>query len=271
MAKNNKRKNSKSWLIVLGIIVAGMIGLVQVLSYLSKGNTGDAETTTSVIEGTAGNGEIKQVLTGYGSLKQQSKKEVKYGGNVEITELYFKDGDMVKKGDVIAKVDPVSVMTSIKNIQTMINSLDKDIKSSAGNETSDKIITNTKGKVKVINVKEGQPVINTMYDKGYLIGISIDGLMCVDYENVESDAVVGDECDVTKKDGTVIKGKVASNLNNTIRITMSDSEVEFDEEVSVKLKGKDLGKAKAAINSPVNITAYTGDVKSVSVKVNDSV
>lgn len=104
----------KRLLIIAGILVVALIAIV----IWTKGS--GHETTRVATEKTAVR-DIVEVVSASG--KVQPEVEVKISSDVsgEIVELMVKEGDTVKKGDLLLRVDPIIYQSALQRIQATLN------------------------------------------------------------------------------------------------------------------------------------------------------
>ncbi len=104
----------KRLLIVGGILLVVLIVVVVMVK-------GSGHTTTRVATEKAGVRDITEVVSASG--KVQPEVEVKISSDVsgEIVELMVKEGDTVKKGDLLLRVDPIIYQSALQRIQATLN------------------------------------------------------------------------------------------------------------------------------------------------------
>ena len=108
-------KKSKKWLwIVLGIIVIGCIGM-----YVSNMNKEEEGIKVEIDELTKR--DILETVTASGKIFPE--KEVKISSDVsgEIVELYVTEGDTVKAGQLLAKIDPDTYLSAVERGKATLN------------------------------------------------------------------------------------------------------------------------------------------------------
>ena len=251
--------------------LAGLLVLVLVVSTVGSAGTEASQVKASVYSGTVEKGDITKVVSGTGTLTDETAEVVELSSSVEITKWYVSNGDVVVEGQQIAQVDKVSVMSAIAEIQEKLDELDDDLDSKEDETISETIKANTDGKIKVIYAESGESVVDVMYGHGALMLVSLDGMMAVSFETEEV-LYAGDTVSVTTEDGTALSGKVQSVANGKVVITVSDDSVEYAEKLTVTTEeGLVLGNAEAYIHSELKVTGYAGTVSSVNVSVNADV
>ena len=247
--------------------------LVSVLVVSTAGNAAEVapKAKPSVYSDKVEKGDITKVVSGTGTLTDSVTESVELPSTIEITKWYVSNGDVVVEGQKLAQVDKVSVMSAIADIQDKLTSLDRTLSNKNEETISETIKANTNGKIKMIYAESGKSVVDTMYEHGALMLVSLDGMMEVSFETTEA-LCAGDLVSVVTEDGSSFSGKVQSNINGKAIITMSDDYVDYAEKVTVTTEdGVELGTAEAYIHSELKVTGYAGTISSVNVSVNADV
>lgn len=265
-----KVKKTSPW--VWAIPVVGVVLLLVVVRILtSQTGTDSSQTEASVYSETATVGDISTVLPGTGTLTEEDAEAVSLPSDVEILEWYVSNGDTVAVGDKLAKVDTVSVMTAIATVQESLDALDEELSSYEEEDTEETLTAAADGRVKVIYAQEDTDVVDTMYEDGSLMLISLDGLMAVSFETDE-DVSVGDSVTVTLSDGTEEEGTVESSINGTVVVTLTDDGPEYGDSVTVTdADGDELGTGELYIHSELSVMTYSGIVSEISVSEEEEV
>jgi len=141
----------KKW--VKRVLILAVIGAVFV--FVSNSAKVPATYRTTAVE----RGDVMVVVSGTGTVAAtESRKEIsKVAARVE--EIYFKEGEEVQKGDVIAKLDSsdyeVTVNTqksSVKQAQISKENTDRQIRNL-------KIVASSEGFIDNLNISEGSYVV----------------------------------------------------------------------------------------------------------------
>lgn len=93
------------WLVLVVAVVA-VIVVWRVLAGASQPKAGGRQASTSVGVATATTGDIPVTLNALGTVTSLATATVKSQINGYLTDIPFKEGQVVKKGDVLAQVDP---------------------------------------------------------------------------------------------------------------------------------------------------------------------
>lgn len=145
--------------IIIGlVIVAAAFGILQIKSIHNKlfGSKTQVKQNTATVK----KGNIQTLVSGSGPIyfKNDSKLYSKVNGTV--TAVNFKEGDKVKKGDVIYELDSTDAQTSIENNQ---NNLEQnEISAESSNESVSDLTIRApfSGQVSDITVSTGDSVQN---------------------------------------------------------------------------------------------------------------
>jgi multidrug efflux pump subunit AcrA (membrane-fusion protein) len=253
---------------------AMLLCLVAVLTVLPVIAGRDAQETgpqASVLKATPEYRSISQSILGGGTLTAGKPLEITVPAGVKVTEYLVNNGDMVAQGQSVAKVDRVSIMTAITKVQETLDYLAEEMEAISGNREATKITAPAEGTVKVLYGQPGQQVQDVLLDHGTLAVLSLDGLMAVRIP-CESTLSGGDGVCVTLEDGTQVAGRVKSNLEGILTVTVSDNNYPAGAEVTVSTEeGKAVGTGKLEIHSPWNVVAYSGVIAQIHVKEGDAV
>ena len=266
--KRRKRKVLRTVLIVIALIAAALVTTVLVLR--KRVEERFATAAAEVQEYRVSTGSISTIVSGSGTLTEVDLEEQILPAGVEVTEVIAEAGDVVKKGDLLAKVDMATVMTALSDLQEQLNDLDDDIAGAKGDTVAGYITAGVSGRVKRIFAESGMDVAACMAENGALAQISLDGYMAVDLEaeGLEKNAAV----QVMRADGTVLAGKVASAAGGSVTVLVTDNGPKFDEAVTVLAEdGTEIGSGKLYIHNPLAVTGYAGTISSVAVKENSAV
>ena len=256
------------------MVAVGMtVILLLVLIVSATGDTTEvvAQTEATVYSGTVEKGEIITSVPGTGTLTDEEGENLELPVGVELIKRYVSNGDAVVKGQKIALVDTVSVMSSIANIQDLLDDLDNELEDHEEETISENVKSGTDGKIKVIYAEEGVDVLETMYEYGALMLVSLDGMMAVAFET-DVALSVGESLVVTTEDGDTLDGKVQSITKGEVVVTVSDDASEYGETVTVATEdGTSIGTGSLYIHSELKVTGYAGTVSSILAGVNDEV
>lgn len=253
------------WVTLLCVILA----IALIVASLPSGISAVTKVNSKVLSAVPEENTISTVLSGGGTLSPQEGTAQSLPQALELETYYVKNGQTVSEGDPIAQVDLVAVRAAISELQEVIDTLDAAI-ASESSKTNDSVIrSGTAGRVKKIYAREGTAAVDTVYESGALLLLSLDGLMAVD---LEARAEVGQRVTVTLSDGTALEGTVESVSDGTATVTLSDETAPLDDSVTVTTKdGETLGTGNLYIHSRLRVAGAYGTVSQISVKENQHV
>ncbi len=267
MEKQRKKRIGKY--IAWGLAVV-LVALLAAMPMLARSSGQGDEVQASILNATAENATLHTRLLGGGTLQSEDAVEVTVPEEVKLTGYLVGNGDIVEKGDVIATVDPVTVMTAISQVQQTLEHLQDEIEEAGQDEAPTAVKAQAAGIVKKIYAAEGDKAEDVILENGALAVLSLDGKMAVDVETATG-LKSGDDVTVTLADGTEITGEVSSNMDGVLTVVFTDKGYETGEAVTVSLEGETLGSGTMYIHSLWNAIAYSGTVKDIKVQEGDKV
>ena len=250
---------------VLIIVVAGVLFREKVRGAKMENIADESARSYEVKSGT-----ISTTISGTGTLTADDVENIELLSLVDVDTVYVKAGDTVQEGDILASVDPVSVVTALKTLQDEMDDLDEQIEDEQGETISSSIKSGVSGRVKKICADVDDRVADVMSESGALLLLSLDGKMAVDID-ASADIALGDTVTVTLSDGTEEDGTVESIQGTKAVVTVTDNGPAYEEEVKVSKDGKELGSGKLYIHSELAVTGYAGTISKISVKENAKV
>jgi len=263
-AKKRRVKKYISW-----AALALAVALLAAAPLLSRKEAEPEGPVASILSGTVETGSVSSVIHGGGVLEEEDKAELSVPSGVLLTEYLVENGDRVQAGEPVAKVDRVSVMTAIAQVQDSLDSLAEQLEEAVNNDSSEEIYAPAGGRVKLIFARPGDDVQTVMLDHGALAVLSLDGMMAVD---IAAPLHAGDRVDVTMADGSVAVGRVSTALYGRATVTVEDKDYAPGQTVSVALPdGTALGEGELYIHNSWNAVAYSGTVKTVHYAVDKTV
>lgn len=109
-----KKKNNKLW-------IWGLAGLIILLLVALIFKNKNRETGTKVTAEAVEKRTIKETVTAGGKIFPVTEVKVSSDVSGEIVELYIAEGDSVKLGQVLAKVDPDALQSQVERGQASVN------------------------------------------------------------------------------------------------------------------------------------------------------
>ncbi len=271
--RKSAKKHRQNSVMPLVVVLVGMLLLVVVVEGVSRYGTTSSVSTTeaSILSGEAEVTTLSTTLPGAGTLTEEDSQDMTVPEGVSISKWYVSNGDTVEEGDVLAAVDQVSVLSTVESLQTLLDALDEELAEHEEDAVDEDFTAIASGRVKVIYAEEDVSVLDTVYQYGALMLISLDGTMAVTIQT-DTELSAGDAVVVTLSDGTQEDGKVESYLKGTAVITLTDEGTTLDDAVTVSdADGTVLGTGTLYIHSELKVTAVTGTVGSIEVEIDEEI
>ena len=253
------------------VCIAALVLVLAVLPMIAGDDDASDGPQASVLSAEAVLGDIDRQIIGGGTLAAEEAVELTVPASVKLTGYLVANGDTVSAGQPIAAVDRVSVMSAVTEVQETLELIAEELEDASGDTMSDEIVTQAGGTVKILYAREGDSVTDVMLEHGALAVLSLDGLMEVTVER-STDLTAGDSVLVTLANGTEVTGRVESNYDGVLTVTISDDGYAVGETVKVVSDDGDrIGSGQLAIHSPWNAVGYSGTVKSVHISEGQTV
>ena len=259
-----KKKNVRRYILwgVLAVVVAGL----AMLPALARQQDAQDGPVASVLEAAVKEGSVQAIVRGGGTLEAGDGEDIELPSEVKITEFLVKNGQEVKKGDPVAKIDKVSALTAVTEIRTSMAAVEKQMETFSDEKSASTVTAPAGGRVKAIYANPGDSVTQVLVEHGALALLSLDGRMCVTL-TVSSQLIPGDSINVTLDSGKTVTGRVESNLNGELTVTIADNGYAVGD--TVTLEG--LGSGSLEIHNPWLATAFNGTVSQVNIRLEQTV
>lgn len=259
-----KKKNVRRYILwgVLAVVVAGL----AMLPALARQQDAQDGPVASVLEATVKEGSVQATVRGGGTLEAGDGEDIELPVDVKITEFLVKNGQEVKKGDPVAKIDKVSALTAVTEIRTSMAAVEKQMETFSDEKSASTVTAPAGGRVKAIYANPGDSVTQVLVEHGALALLSLDGRMSVTL-TVSSQLIPGDSIPVTLDSGKTVTGRVESNLNGELTVTIADNGYAVGD--TVTLEG--LGSGSLEIHNPWLATAFNGTVSQVNIRLEQTV
>lgn len=262
MDKQQKKQVKKyiSYALVVVLVV-----FLACLPMLASNDQPETEPQASVLTAQVETRDISEVILGGGTLIADDTAEITIPAEVKVKEYLVRNGDIVEQGQEIAKVDRVSVMAAITQVQETLEDIRTDLNKTASSTESTKVNAKVSGTVKAVYGSEGERVQDVILRDGALAVLSLDDLMAVQVSR-STKLSGGDAVCVTLSDGTEVDGKVESNLEGILTVTIEDDGYPIGDIVKVTtVDGDRIGSGKLYIHNQWNVLAYSGTISKVRI------
>ena len=168
---------------VLPWVVLALIALILgILPQLARNAATGMEA--SVLTARAETGEIENTLAGGGTLTAEKPEEVTVPSSVEITEFFVKNGDRVEQGQALARVDRVTLLGAISEVQKSLEDVAFQMLTNANTYSVAKLTAQVNGRVKAVYAGVGDDARQVTVERGAVAVVSVDGLMVTEIGNV---------------------------------------------------------------------------------------
>ena len=271
LGKKKKKRKRKIIITVVSVVVVLAVAAIVGVNFLKRQVREQfASASGEVLSYAVSTGSISTVVSGSGSLTDVDLNTVAVPDGVEITQVKVKTNQEVAAGDLLATVDMSSVVSAMADLQSQLETLDKQISNAEGDAANTSIQAGVSGRVKAVFGEADASVTDVMYEYGALALISLDGYMAVD---METDALTaGDSVTVVLSDEEEIDGTVETVVDGIATVLVSDEAAGYDEAVTVlDGEGTQIGTGNLRIHSPLRVTGYAGTIAEVHGAVNDEV
>ena len=114
--------SSALWLLIVLLVIAGLVAWVVLRAGKQPAQTGRFQTSGPVPVGTTKveKGDMPVTLTGLGTVTPLAMVTIKTQINGQLTEVAFQEGQMVKKGDFLAQIDPRPYQVALAQAQAQL-------------------------------------------------------------------------------------------------------------------------------------------------------
>lgn len=265
MSDKKKRKWVK-WavLITVGIIIGtAAFAAYRVSSQAAKALLASANNVQ------AEKGDIAVVVQASGSLKPLSSTTVYSPLTAQVGALSVKNGDAVKKGDVLFTLISNTIDDEIAALKSDLAAQDSKLLM-ADKTKSAKIASPVSGRVKAVYAVPGQEIGTAMQSGSGLVLISADDQMELHFVPAVT-VSAGDQVTVTI--GTAaVSTTILSFTNDEVTILVKDDSYEIGSSATATAKdGTLLGTGTLAVHIPYYVTGSEGVISKVTVDINQTV
>ena len=259
---------------VIALVVLVAVGLFGLKAYI-RSQAASGDDSASYSRATVQSGAMSETVYGTGTTSAKNQPNVLAQADGTLTDLRVAVGDTVQEGDILAVITNEDIDDTITDCEFALWELDETILETSAGSSVLSIKAPMAGRVMAIYAAAGDDALAVFRREGALAIISTDGRMRVEVDDVpkaanlalgDSVSVIGASVDVT---GTVtdltLQGTHAT-------ITINSDELPMGETVTVTTAaGQNVGTGTLEVNKPMEVSAYGGTIKSVSVKVGQKV
>ncbi|MEX1378383.1 MAG: HlyD family efflux transporter periplasmic adaptor subunit [Eubacteriales bacterium] len=267
MAKKNKKKGRIILFIILAIVALLVVGFRYKTKKASELTLG--YEVTEVMQQ-----DISTIVRGSGTVEAQDKIDVYATANIVISEVYVENGDEIVLGTPIAKIDKDAYLDAEKAMEDSIESIDNTISSMYSSKGSSAIYSTVKGTVKIVNVEAEQMIEAVMNNDDYLMVISADNNIKIEFEVDDTKGYEAGQKLTVKFDDKTQEATITQvdDLESNIKIVFEDNKYAVGQTADIYDEaGNKIGTGDMQINVPVYVKGDAGIARYVYVKENQSV
>ena len=259
---------------VVALVVLVAVGLFGLKAYI-RSQAASGDDSASYSRATVQSGAMSETVYGTGTTSAKNQPNVLVQADGTLTDLRVAVGDTVQEGDILAVITNEDIDDTITDCEFALWELDETILETSAGSSVLSIKAPMAGRVMAIYAAAGDDALAVFRREGALAIISTDGRMRVEVDDVPKAAnlALGDSVSVTGASVDVTGTVTDLTLQGThATITINSDELPMGETVTVTTAaGQNVGTGTLEVNKPMEVSAYGGTIKSVSVKVGQKV
>ena len=259
---------------VIALVVLVAVGLFGLKAYI-RSHAASGDDSASYSRATVQSGAMSETVYGTGTTSAKNQPTVLAQADGTLTDLRVAVGDTVQEGDILAVITNEDIDDTITDCEFALWELDETILETSAGSSVLSIKAPMAGRVMAIYAAAGDDALAVFRREGALAIISTDGRMRVEVDDVPKAAnlALGDSVSVTGASVDVTGTVTDLTLQGThATITINSDELPMGETVTVTTAaGQNVGTGTLEVNKPMEVSAYGGTIKSVSVKVGQKV
>ena len=259
---------------VIMLVVLVAVLLFGLRAYIANQAASSADAT-SYARATVQSGAMSETVYGTGTTSARNQPNVLAQADGTLTELRVAVGDAVQAGDILAVITNEDIDNTITDAEFALWELDQTIQDTSAGSSVLSVKAPMAGRVMAIYAAAGDDALAVFRREGALAIISTDGRMRVEVDGVPRTAglSLGDSVNVRGASVDVTGTVTDLTLQGThATITINSDELPMGEAVAVTTTaGQSVGSGTLEVNKPMEVSAYGGTIKSVSVKVGQKV
>ena len=259
---------------VIALVVLVAVGLFGLKAYI-RSQAASGDDSASYSRATVQSGAMSETVYGTGTTSAKNQPNVLAQADGTLTDLRVAVGDTVQEGDILAVITNEDIDDTITDCEFALWELDETILETSAGSSVLSIKAPMAGRVMAIYAAAGDDALAVFRREGALAIISTDERMRVEVDDVPKAAnlALGDSVSVTGASVDVTGTVTDLTLQGThATITINSDELPMGETVTVTTAaGQNVGTGTLEVNKPMEVSAYGGTIKSVSVKVGQKV
>lgn len=148
-----KKKLSKIIISSVGILIVICVAYFFVVSRSAKSASGTTEQTA-----VAQTSDLSTTITGSGPIVSLNKMDISAKTSGTITKLFYKQGEKVKAGALLATIDPTAALTNVQNAQNNLSQTELTQNANLSDQKSLNTVAPISGQITNLAVNEGDIV-----------------------------------------------------------------------------------------------------------------
>jgi biotin carboxyl carrier protein len=166
---------------IITAIVAAIAVVLLIIGFLSfrktRAEMARAQALRSISSAQLSRRSIRTTVVGNGTLTGGDAEELKVPKGVIVKKVYVKSGDSVRKGDLLASLDPESVRKLIAEVHEKIAAIDDKLLQIEEYDEDEEIKAPVTGTVTQVFVRDGSYIPDIMERNGSLMTLTADSSM----------------------------------------------------------------------------------------------
>jgi len=265
MAEIRKKRKWIKWAVV-GCIVL-VIGSAALYAYFAARQAADLQQSGSSVQ--AENGDIEVIVQASGSVRSAESTSVYAPLTGTVGSISVKNGDRVKKGDLLFTMTSGTIDDEIASLQTNLTDLDTQIRMADASKSSS-VTSPVTGIIKAVYAVPDETCAAAMESSHGLFLISADGYMELRFSPATS-VEAGSRVTVTIGEKTV-DASVSTYSGGEAVILMQDDSFDAGSEASAAAPdGTALGSGTLTVHMPYYVTGYAGVVSEINAAAGQEV
>ncbi|MFA7157588.1 MAG: biotin/lipoyl-binding protein, partial [Bacilli bacterium] len=185
MSDIKKKKSNKIFYIVIALLI-----IVVILALVLKPNNAQTYNTIKVA-----NGNINITVSGTGALKASDSRKEYSKVSTTVDEIYYKEGDAVKIGDIIAQLNNEDYLVTVKSQEIALKQAQNNIASIEKQISNLSIIANQTGYIDDLTIDDNSYVSTSMNISNILMDNNYEIVLQFIY-NAKNKINVGDKASI---------------------------------------------------------------------------
>lgn len=272
-----KLLSRKVAMIIIAVLVLSLAAVIFI-NFTKPAKKADQNFTQTKIK----TGSITITVAANGTVSSANAVDVLSQNNGTLQTLNYKEGDRVKKGDVLATIQDDTLIGDISRAENNLKQQNLSMTKLNDGLINLSIKSPASGRVKIITARVGEDIGVTIKSYGALAVISTDGKMKMMVKQPVKGVTVqtGELVKVTLSSGTVVDGTIVDATatgsqppaSGSIQVEIARDDFTVGTGATVaKSDGTAIGQGSLEINKGIDVTGGNGVISKVYVTENKNV